>query len=199
MMSAARARGWRVYSGNFTADGALPADLQRYWNRCLPSLKRRHPDLAYVTSVEWNADKSGFHVHWVIVVQSPLTRELRALALRAGFGWNTYVRKVLDSSRDYRRVASYLVKQTAAMGASGIRRPVNFSQSAAALIDDPPKPKRTPGRWRYIPASPANPAQIALAVARVLKAERREQLRRALEFFDRLVSKQQEEVIPHAV
>ena len=199
MMSAARARGWRSYSGNFTASGASRADLQRCWNRLLPSIKRRHPDLAYVTAVEWNADKGGFHLHWVIVVRRPLTRELRALALRAGFGWNTYARKIIDSPRDYRRVAAYLVKQTVAMGARGVRRPVNFSQSAAALIEDPPKPKRTPGRWRYIPASPANPAQIALAVARVLKAERREQLRRALEFFDRLMSKQQEEVIPHAV
>ena len=198
MMSGAQARGRRIYSGNFTANGASRADLQHYWNRLLPSLKRRHPDLAYVTAVEWNAAKGGYHLHWVIVVQRPLTRELRALAVRAGFGWNTYARKVLDSPRDYRRVASYLVKQTASMGASGIRRPVNFSQSAAALIDDPPKPKPTPGRWRYIPASPANTAQIALAVARILKAERREQLRRAVEFFDRLASKRGE-VIPDAV
>ena len=195
-MSGARARGRRVYSGNFTAKGASRADLQRYWNRLLPSLKRRHPDLAYVTAVEWNADKGGFHLHWVIVVQRPLTRELRALAVRAGFGWNTYARKVIDSPRDYCRVASYLVKQTAAMGAKGVRRPVNFSQSAAALIEDPPKPKRTPGRWRYIPASPANSTQIALTVARILKAERREQLRRAVEFFDRLTTRG--EVIAHA-
>jgi hypothetical protein len=198
MMSAARARGWRVYSGNFTASGASRAGLQRYWNRLLPSLKRRHADLAYVTAVEWNAAKGGYHLHWVIVVQTPLTRELRALARRAGFGWNTYVRKVLDSSRDYRRVASYLVKQAALMGASGIRRPVNFSQSVAALIEDPPKPKRTAGRWRYVPASPASPAQIALAVARILKAERREQLRQAVVFFDRIAAKRGE-VIPDAV
>jgi hypothetical protein len=192
--------GMSVGHSSLTIDGeATVADVRDRATRHVRALRDRFPSLRYSLSIHGWARP---HAHLIHASAAPISeRTMRELAIRAGFGPNLRTRLVGHRREDRVALARYVVRQARQIAVTfGLRRPVTFSRNARPG-DSAPQPLRPAyprGSWLRVRVDPDRPDSLRSAVARVLGAERREQLRRAVAFFDRIAAKRGE-VIPDAV